>query len=221
MSPTCSELGSRRARVLGAIGAWLLRLWCLSWRKRMAGVEHLDDCIAGGRPTLVLFWHGSYVPLFALLRGRPACILTNRSLRGQVIAQISQRFGYATLELPDEHGRRFLAALRKARQEHVAWGTAADGPLGPGLCIKPSLITLAAHFGFSVQLVGVAARHAWRLNRRWDRMLLPLPFTRVGLVISEPIPLPKGLDKTMAVQQAKVLETTMGQCALQAQDLLR
>ncbi|ABA90094.1 lysophospholipid acyltransferase superfamily protein [Syntrophotalea carbinolica DSM 2380] len=221
MSSMHSEPGSRRARVLGAIGAWLLRLWCLSWRKRFAGVEYLDECIAGGQPTLVLFWHGSYVPLFALLRGRPACILTNSSLRGQVIAQISRRFGYATLELPDEHGRRFLAALRKARHEHVAWGTAADGPLGPGGRIKPPLITLAAHFGFSVQLVGVAARRAWRLNRRWDRMLLPLPFTRVGLVIGEPIQLPKGLDKAMAARQAKVLEASMARCALQAQDLLR
>jgi hypothetical protein len=221
MSSERDESLSWRAHLLGAIGALLLRLWCLSWRKRLVGVEHIDACIAEGKPTLVLFWHGTYVPLFALLRGRPACILTNRSLRGQVIAQISQKFGFATLELPDERGRRFLATLRKSLKEHVAWGTAADGPLGPDRRIKPPLVTLAAHFGFSVQLVGVAARHAWRLNRRWDRMLLPLPFTRIGLVISEPIRLPKSLDKNMAARQAQILEAGMEQCALEAQDLIR
>lgn len=221
MSPLRSESVPWRARLLGAAGAFVLRLWCASWRKRLAGVEHLDACIAADQHTLVLFWHGTYVPLFTLLRGRPACILTNSSLRGQVIAQISRRFGYAALELPDEQGRRFLAALRQALSEHTAWGTAADGPLGPCHQVKPPLVSLAAHFGFSVQLVGVAARHALRLNRRWDRMLLPLPFTRVGLVLSEPVSLPSNMDKSMAVQQAEILQNTMQQCTLAAQDLIR
>lgn len=170
---------------------------------------------------MVFCWHGTYVPLFALLRGRPLCVLTNRSLRGQVIAQISQRFGYATLQLPDEQERLFLTALRQNLDEHTAWGTAADGPLGPRHRIKPSLVSLAAHFGFSVQLVGVAACQAWRLNRRWDHMLLPLPFTRVGLVISEPIPLPHTLNKPMAARQAEILQNVMQQCTRAAEDLIR
>lgn len=221
MNPRDSVPVPWRASLLGAVGAFVLRLWCASWRKRLVGVEHLDACIAAGQHTLVLFWHGTYIPLFTLLRGRPACILTNRSLRGQVIAQLSRRFGYAALELPDEQGRRFLAALRQALNEHTAWGTAADGPLGPCHQVKQPLVSLAAHFGFSVQLVGVAARHAWHLNRRWDRMLLPLPFTRVGLVLSEPIRLPSTMDKITAARQAKILENIMKQCTTAAQDLIR
>jgi hypothetical protein len=209
-----------RARLLGAAGAVLLRLWCCTWRRRAIGVEHLDDCIVGRRRTLVLFWHGSYVPLFALLRGKNACILTNRSLRGQVIAQISRRFGFATVELPDEHGRRFLAALRNALEEHAVWGTAADGPLGPLYQIKPALLSLAAHFGFSIQLVGVAARPAWCLNHRWDRMLLPPPYARIGLVISEPMCLPATLDKDGAARQAALLDEAMQRYARQAMDLI-
>jgi len=221
VTPCRSEPCPWQARLLGAIGAFLLRLWCLTWRKRLVGVEHLDACISDGQPTLVLFWHGCYLPLFALLRGRPACILTNNSLRGQVIVQISQRFGYAAMALPDEVGRQFLAELRQVLDEHTVWGTAADGPLGPCYRIKPSLVSLATHFGLSVQLVGVAARHAWQLNRRWDRLLLPLPFTRVGLVISEPIRLPRELDKTMAARQAEMLQEAMEQCTLSAQNLVR
>lgn len=221
MSHRRSESVPWRAHLLGAIGAFVLRLWCASWRKRLVGVEHLDACIAAGQHTLVLCWHGTYVPLFTLLRGRSACILTNSSLRGQVIAQISRRFGYAALELPDEQGRRFLAALRQALDEHTTWGTAADGPLGPCRQVKPPLVSLAAHFGFSVQLVGVAARHAWRIHSRWDRMLLPLPFTRVGMVLSEPIRLPFTMDKSMAARQAEILQNVMQQCTMAAQDLIR
>jgi hypothetical protein len=52
-------------------------------------------------------------------------------------------------------------------------------------------------------------------------MLLPLPFTRVGLVLSGSIPLPPTMDKTMAARQAEILQTAMQQCTLVAQDLAR
>lgn len=212
---------SWRVRLLGYVGAVLLGLWCRSWRKRLVGVERLDARIAAEARTLVLFWHGTYLPLFALLRGRQACILTNSSLRGQVIAHISRKFGYATLGLPDEPGRRFIASLRDTLDDHTTCGTAADGPLGPCHRVKPSLVSLAAHFGYSVQLIGVAARHARRLDGRWDRMLLPLPFTRVGLVISEPLELPSPLDKAEAHRQADLLQAAMERCAREAQNLVR
>jgi lysophospholipid acyltransferase (LPLAT)-like uncharacterized protein len=220
MIPDRAKSSPWRARLSGFIGALLLRLWGLTWRKRIVGVEHLDACINGRQRTLVLFWHGTYVPLFALLRGRRACILTNRSLRGQIIAQIGRRFGYAFLELPDEQGRHFLAELRKTLDDHTAWGTAADGPLGPAHRIKPALVSLAAHFGFSVQPVGVAARGAWRLDGRWDRMLMPWPFARVGLVIGKPIRLPGRLDKNGAARQAEILEAAMERCARRARNLV-
>lgn len=210
-----------RVRLLGSVGAFLLRLLCRTWRKRLLGVDRLDKRIAAGQRTLVLFWHGTYVPLFALLCGRQACILTNRSLRGQVIARISQKFGFDTLGLPEEAGRRFLAALRHALDDHATCGTAADGPVGPCHRIKPTLVSLAAHFGYSVQLLGVEARHAWRLNGRWDRMLLPLPFARVALVVSEPLELSPMLDKSAAVRQAEILQSAMEECTREARKLVR
>ena len=45
--------------------------------------RHSEDQSSGG-PMIVAFWHGGYIPLFSLLRGRDALLLTSDSFRGRV-----------------------------------------------------------------------------------------------------------------------------------------
>jgi lysophospholipid acyltransferase (LPLAT)-like uncharacterized protein len=184
-------------------------------------LERLDSLQGGDRRTLVLFWHGKYLPLFPLLRGRRACILTNSSFRGRIIGQICRRFGYSALNLPEEPGKKFLLALRQALEVHYLWGTAADGPLGPYHWIKPRTLELAAHFGFTLLPVGVATRHRWRLKGRWDKMEVPLPLSRIGLVVGEPLPLPPDLNEEDVGLWLARLQTAMAQCEEAAANLVR
>jgi hypothetical protein len=206
-------------RLLGRTGASLLSLWCLTWRKRSRGLEILDALVAGGGRTLLLFWHGKYPPLFPLFRGRKVCVLTNRSFRGLVIGHVSRHFGYHSVHLPEEPGKRYLFALREALEEHTLWGTAADGPTGPWHRIDPSTLELAARFGFTLLPVGVAARRCWRLKRRWDKMEMPLPFTRVGLVIGEPLRPPPDLDRTTSPEWVAHLRKALDICNREAEEL--
>jgi lysophospholipid acyltransferase (LPLAT)-like uncharacterized protein len=208
-------------RLLGAAAAGLLTLWSSTWRIRCLGLEHLDVLQDQGRRTLVLFWHGKYPPLFPLLRGRRACVLTNRSFRGRIIGQICRLFGYTALNLPEEPGKKFLLALRQSLEVHNLWGTAADGPLGPYHHIKPRTLELAAHFGFTLLPVGVATHRGWRLKGRWDKMELPLPFSRIGLVVGEPLPLPPGLGQQTAGQWLARIQAAMAQCDAAAETLIR
>jgi lysophospholipid acyltransferase (LPLAT)-like uncharacterized protein len=174
-------------QLLGMVGALLLRLWAASWRQQLQGLERLDAQLASGERTLLLCWHGDYPALLALLHDRRACVLTNRSWRGQTISCLCQHLGLATLELPAEPGHQFPFALRQGLAEQPVWATAADGPLGPARKIKPPLVALAAHFGFTMMPLGVAGQPNWRLQGRWDKMVLPLLFSRVALVVGEPL----------------------------------
>jgi len=208
-------------RLLGRTGASLLSLWCLTWRKRSHGLEILDALLDGGEKTLLLFWHGKYPPLFPLFRGRKVCVLTNRSFRGLVIGQVGRHFGYHSVHLPEEPGKRYLFALREALEEHTLWGTAADGPTGPRHRMNPSTLELAARFGFTLLPVGVAGRRCWRFKRRWDKMEIPLPFTLVGLVIGEPLRPPPDLDRTTSPEWVVRLRKALDICNREAEELTR
>jgi len=206
--------------LLGTLVYLLLRLWSGTWRRRLQGMEQLQALQRQGRRSLVLFWHGSYVPLFVLMKEQRACALTNRSWRGRIIAAIARRFGYGALQLPEEQGREFLRALRQALHEHTLWGLAADGPLGPYHQIKPRTVELAAHFGFTLLPVEVAANRCWRLKTRWDGMVLPLPFARVALAVGPPLQLPKRLDEAQAAQWAQQAADALADCGQRARRLL-
>ena len=72
----------------GLILSEVLRLQRRTWRVSMQGREHLDRLYADQKRFLLCFWHGKYVPIFSLMEGYQACVLSSRSERGSVIAEI-------------------------------------------------------------------------------------------------------------------------------------
>ncbi len=192
--PEAPRRPALRARLSGAMQAWLLRLHALTWRTQLHGIEQLDSRLARGERVLVAFWHGKYVPLFALLRGRRACIFSSRSFRGDVIAETCRRFGYECVQIPDRGGDASLAQMRQALGQFQAGGIAVDGPLGPYHAVKRGPVQLASDLGFTVLPVSVAARRNKILDERWDRMEIPRPFTTVWLEAGEPFEIPANLS---------------------------
>ena len=184
-----------RARIWGGIWSWMLRLQQATWRTEIEGLERLDDRLARGERTLVTFWHGQYIPLFALLRGRRACVFTSQSLRGEVIAEICRRFGYDCIQLPNHARDRALALMRQALTVHRAGGIAVDGPLGPDHVVKRGAIQLASELDFALLPVSVASCRHRVLWQRWDHMQIPRLFTRVCLVVGEVLTVPPGLTR--------------------------
>ena len=62
-----------------------------------------------------------------------------------------------------------------------------DGPWGPYRVAKPGALIVARHAGFRLLPVAVRAKPAIRLTGRWDRQLVPLPFSRLTLLAGEPL----------------------------------
>jgi len=187
------EVGLGNARVTGAFQAALIRLTYSSWRVDL-DASNLDVPLARGRRVMLAFWHGKYVPIFAALSGRRACIFTSLSRRGAVIAEICRRFGYEPVMIPDRGADASYEAMREALESHNACGIAADGPLGPFHVVKRGLVRLASELDYRIVTCSVASRPKRTFTRRWDRMEIPRPFARVCLSMSNPICVPRNLD---------------------------
>ena len=57
-----------RAKLTGWLWATALRLLCRSWKKRYEGFKSIDQKRRQGRKMMLCFWHGKYLPIFALCR---------------------------------------------------------------------------------------------------------------------------------------------------------
>jgi lysophospholipid acyltransferase (LPLAT)-like uncharacterized protein len=201
------------ARTVGALAAAALRGLATSWRVERLGVERLDAALAGGGPVLIAFWHGSYLPLFPLLQGRRACVITNRSFRGSVLREVAARFGLPAVALGVEGRGDPRRDLREALSSRQALGVAVDGPLGPARQVKPLLLELAAELGFQIVPVSVRSSPRHVARWRWDRRETPCPFARVRLAVGEPIALAPAARASI-----QAAATTLARCLDALQD---
>lgn len=186
------------ARFIGLVCAGLLKLLALSWRADRSELTRIDRLTAAGKPVVIVFWHGSYLPLFALAAGRPVTVFTSRSFRGRVIAGICKAFGYAPSLLPSGrrgyHHMRKVLSTRKADTVHpLLVAIAVDGPLGPFHKVKPGALLIASRMSAVLAPLSVSSRPNWIITSRWDRFTVPLPFAKVSLHVGEPVSVPTDL----------------------------
>lgn len=190
-------------RVLTLLSIWLggwfkaamLRAMAATWRKDTVGLEALDRRLSENRGCVVVFWHGKYLALCALLQKRRACVFSSYSHRGSLLADVCRRFGYVPVQIPDEHLDNKLDFMKGTLGHFTAAAIAVDGPVGPYHLVKRGAVRLASELGYAIVPVSFAARRAHVLAQRWDRMEVPKLFSRVCLVVGKPIELPPHLSE--------------------------
>jgi lysophospholipid acyltransferase (LPLAT)-like uncharacterized protein len=99
-------------------------------------------------------------------------------------------------------------------------GLVVDGPLGPAGRAKPGAVICAIETGRPLGALGAAARHAFVFPRTWSGIYLPLPFTRVAIVlddmnvhaaaIEDVEPLTEALSGRLANARARAIELASG-----------
>jgi hypothetical protein len=165
-----------------------------TWRIDARDLKQLDEVLARADRVLVTFWHGQYLPLLPLMRGRQICIFTSRSFRGHVIEAICKQFGCRCVLIPQGEHDEALRVIEAAMRREPRCATAADGPHGPARRFKSSLVELASDLQFAVVPLWFSATSSYLAKLRWDRREVPRPFARIHLHVGGPIEIPSSLD---------------------------
>lgn len=150
--------------------------------------------------VVLTFWHEYNLALFVLAAARRADLrhasFTTDTARGTVILTIFESLArnpgqVVILPIPDDRdaaaGRALARRLGQLGHEGFSLVVTPDGPWGPHRIVKPGALIVARHAGLPVLPVAVSARPALRLTGRWDRQILPLPFSRLELVAGPPL----------------------------------
>ena len=145
--------------------------------------------------AILAFWHEYNLVAAAAahrLRGHQHHVsFSTQTFRGEVMNAMLRGLDAGSVPLPPEGDRAGAARLTRdmARlgREGASVVVSPDGPLGPYRRAKPGALIVARESGIPLQPWAVAIRPAFRLNRRWDRHIVPLPFSRLRVVQAEPI----------------------------------
>ena len=204
-----SRLKRVQVAAIAAIGFPLIALLGLTLRLHVEGREHLAALTAAGRPYIVGFWHGRILPLSMLFRGRGIVVITSENFDGEWIARIIARLGFSTAR--GSSSRNARSALHQLVRDIRAGRSTAftlDGPRGPAREAKPGAIWLAGVTGAPVLPCHAETDRCWEMHS-WDRSQIPKPFSRVFVVIGEPLVVPHGLTDEAQEDARRTLEAAL------------
>ena len=185
----------------------------LSWtlRIQVLNAEELFDRWARGEQVIVAFWHNRLLMMPIAAAGARICIMVSHHRDGEMATRALERWGIHTVRGSASRGAvpgfmRLVGAYRNGYSLAVL----PDGPRGPRYVAKPGVIYLARSTGAVIYPVSFAASRATRL-RSWDRLIVPLPFARVRVVVGEPLRVSEHADNEQMETQRRALEQRLTQ----------
>ncbi|HEX4337857.1 MAG TPA: DUF374 domain-containing protein [Polyangiaceae bacterium] len=186
-----------------------MRLWVATLRIRVA----LPPSFSAGGARVVAFWHGQQMALLAARRlVRGAVVLVSHSKDGDVQAGVMTALGFRVVRGSSSRGGAVaLAALVGALRAGGKVALAVDGPRGPRHVAKGGAAAAAHAAEAPLFPAACASRSAFVLSRTWDGFELPLPFSRVAIIVGAPLALsptasrtdPHRLGKALAVSRRR------------------
>lgn len=222
----------RVGRWIVAVGTvflrWIIRFLALSWRFEVrGGREHLDAILAESRPVVLCYWHNRLalaIPLLLrILRpgGLRIVLLASHSRDGDLITRIAKPWRFDTVRgSATRGGTKAVRALYKGMtRENLSPLMMPDGPQGPIYGFKVGVAILAQMAQAPILPMGFAAKSFVRI-KSWDRLILPLPFSRIVMTVGEPQTIPRGLSPEALEEERSKLEDLLGRLTSDAEAAL-
>lgn len=175
--------------MIGLLLGLVARVWLATLRVRVEVHPSLATAEAARVPWVLSFFHGTQFPLLAWRRRKKTAVMVSLSKDGAMQARALGLLGFEVVRgSSSREGARGLAALvRKVRGNERDAAFAVDGPKGPYGVPKAGASFLAERAGAWLVPMGSAIGRGKVFGRAWDRFALPWPFTRVAVVLGEPV----------------------------------
>ena len=142
------------------------------------------------RPLIESFWHSCMIPATYICRDIGVRVMSSNSYDGEYMGRIIHKFGFVAVKgSSSRNAVRALLGLRRALEAGWTVAFTLDGPRGPRHQVKPGPVALARSSGIPLAMFHAAVEKAWVLNT-WDRLMIPVPFSRVLVRFGKLIPVP-------------------------------
>jgi lysophospholipid acyltransferase (LPLAT)-like uncharacterized protein len=202
-------------RLAVPLGLALIRVWTGSCRLvGVVGVEYLEAALAKAPSLIPCYWHQHQIFCAKYLldqrrRGLTVGWLISPSVDGELGAMMVRRIGGGVIRGSSTHtGARSLRDYYQALvRDNLSPVITPDGPRGPRFKFKPGAILLAQMSGRPMLPLAYAASRAWLV--KWDKFVIPAPFSRVVVAIGPPRYIPRvtdaaGIEKLQADMEVEL-----------------
>jgi lysophospholipid acyltransferase (LPLAT)-like uncharacterized protein len=202
-------------RLAVPLGLAIIRSWLRTCRVvQVMGAENLDAALAKAPSVIPCYWHQHQLFCARYLldqrsRGLTVGWLISPSVDGDLGAMMVRRLGGGVIRGSSSHtGARSLRDYYQALvKDQLSPVITPDGPRGPRFKFKPGAILLAQMSGRPMLPMAYAASRAWLV--KWDKFVIPVPFSRIVIAIGAPHYVPRVTDAAAMAQLQADMEVDL------------
>lgn len=192
---------------LAAAYVWFVRV---TTRWADENVQSTAAAWLGKEPVIIAFWHNRlFMMPYCWPSKKPFHMLISSHADGRLIAKTVSWFGITTVVgSKSKGGSDATRKLLRLLKDETSIGITPDGPRGPRMHASEGAIALAKLSGVPI-VPAAAATSRRRVLSTWDKLVVPLPFSKGARVWGDPIMVPRDADSATLETLRDVLESSL------------
>jgi len=200
--------------VLALIGTLMYWYACLvgkTTRWQTKGIENLYKVWDKEKSFIFIGWHGRAMMLpYFWNRKRPMNALVSLHHDGRIIAGLLEKFGMGTIGgSSTENGKNAALELMRRLQKGEAIAIIPDGPKGPNMTLSRSALYYAQKTGKPIMGATYSIAGSKIIQKSWDKMMLPKPFSRGCYSATEAFYIPADANEQQLEEYRQKIENAL------------
>ena len=151
------------------------------------------DGVQMNNPNIIVFWHRKIFTVCNATRiVKKKASMVSASKDGEILSEVLRREGNELIRgSSNKDNIKSLKEAMKYAKKKYGLGIAIDGPNGPIFEPKSGAIFIAQRTGMPIVPVSSYCSRKWIFKNMWDKLEIPMPFTKCVHYVAEPFYLSK------------------------------
>lgn len=172
-------------KFLAHILYFFIRVLNLTYRYHFIGTHNKNY---PDKKFVYALWHQNLIGAILSHLGEKFTMIISESNDGELVAVTCEKMGHLPVRGSSTRGgKKALIEIIKIIKKKVPGAISVDGPKGPPHIVKHGIIEIARLAKCPIIPLSPYAENFWPLKKSWDQFRIPKPFTKIIVVIGEPI----------------------------------
>jgi hypothetical protein len=177
-------------KITAQILYFFIRLLNSTYRYEWVDVANKEKAIASNEKGVYIYacWHQNFIGTTFVHIGQKYTMIVSGSKDGELVAIACQKMGYSPVRGSSTRGgKEAMFQMVKKINSGLPGAITVDGPKGPVHVVKPGIVEIARLAGCPILPISSYPIRYWSFEKSWDKFRVPKPFTKIYLVVGEPI----------------------------------
>lgn len=175
---------------------FIIRLLHFSYRYEWVDTENKVKAISSNEKGVYIYavWHQNFIGSTFVHIGQKYTMIVSGSKDGELVATACKKMGYSPVRGSSTRGgKEAMFEMVKKIKSGIPGAITVDGPKGPVHVVKPGIVEIARLAKCPILPLSSYPVSYWSFEKSWDKFRVPKPFSKIFLVIGEPIFVPENI----------------------------